>query len=70
MKCQLTTLVIVCVMNIHLEAFVSYHPIYKCKILQMHDAHTINLSFHVDFRKHDTDTILPTTVALAQACPN
>ena len=33
MERQETTLVIVCVINTHPEAFVSYHPIFKCKLL-------------------------------------
>ena len=41
-------------MNTHLEAFVSYHIIFKCKLSQKQDAYTT----------------LPASVGLTQACAN
>ena len=36
----------------------------------MHDTRTINPYVHVDFSKHNTHTILLTSVGLTQAHPN
>ena len=70
MESQSSTLVIVCMMNTHPEAFVSYHPTFKCKLLKMHDACTINPYFYIDFCERDTRTIFTTSVGLTQAWLN
>ena len=51
-------------MNKHLEAFVSYHPIFKRKHLWAHDPCIINPYFNIDFCKYDACTILPASVGL------
>ena len=63
-------IVIVCMMDTHSVTFVSYHLIFKHKLLWTHGAHTINPFFHIHFCEHDTRTILPASVGLAQAHPN
>ena len=70
MECHWTTLVFICVINTHLEAFVNYHLILKHKLLWTHDAYTITPCFHVEFCECDTHTILPTSVGFTQAHPN
>ena len=53
-------------MNTCLEVFVSYHSIFKRKLLCTNGTHTINLYIHVDFCKRIACTFLPASVGLTQ----
>ena len=60
---------ILCVMNTYPEAFIGYHPIFKCKLLWTHDTCTITLYFHVGFYNCNSYTILA-SVGLTHIYPN
>ena len=74
MECQKINLVIVHVMNIHLEAFVSYLVLtwfLKCKLCEcMTLVPLIHILLYIDVCENNTRTILIASMGLVQAHPN